>query len=218
MSGSKAKASLLIIEDDADLRANMALILKMEGFKVKVAKDGPAGLAMIRRVKPDLILCDILMPGLDGYSVMETVKHDPFLAKIPFLFVSALNDRGQVRNGMILGADDYLTKPFSADELLAAIKARLQRFAALYPAPVAAAKESAVEQGDRLGRLTRREREILLLVGGGLSSKEIARTLFISKKTVDVHRSRLMKKLGAANAVSLVSWARMIEQLQVELD
>lgn len=207
MTGAKTQTTILIIEDDVTMSENIALILEMEGFGVRVASDGPTGLAMIRQKKPHLILCDILMSGMDGYSVIEVVKKNPFYAKIPFLFISALNERDHVRKGMSNGADDYLTKPFSTEELLAAINARLQRLAVFDETPLMGPAGTTEEQRVRLGQVTRREKEVLLLVGKGLSSKEIAQTLFISKKTVDVHRDRLMKKLGATNAVSLASWA-----------
>lgn len=210
MTGSKTKTTILIIEDDVTVSENIALILEMEGFSVRVAPDGLTGLAMIRRKRPHLILCDILMPGMDGYSVIESIKQNPFYAKIPFLFISALNERGQVRKGMSNGADDYLTKPFSTEELLAAINARLERFAVFDATSLNGPAGVTEEQRARLSQITRREREVLLLVGKGLSSKDIAHTLFISKKTVDVHRDRLMKKLGAANAVSLASWASIV--------
>jgi len=210
MNGAKTKTTILIIEDDVTVSENIALILEMEGFGVQVASDGPTGLAMIRRKRPHLILCDILMPEMDGYSVIESIKKNPFYAKIPFLFISALNERDHVRKGMSNGADDYLSKPFSTEELLAAINARLQRLAVFDETPRIEPASNTEERKARLDQVTRREKEVLLLVGQGLSSKEIAQTLFISKKTVDVHRDRLMKKLGATNAVSLASWAKNV--------
>lgn len=207
----KAQRTLLIIEDDPLLSGNMALILEMEGFEVRVAADGPTGLEMIRKKQPDLILCDILMPGMDGFTFHEAVRNLPHLARIPFVFVSALDDRSHVRQGMLAGADDYLTKPFTAEELLATVAARLQRFETLRQQPRARGRLTA-EQTARLAQITPREREILLLVAKGITSREIAAILFISSKTVDVHRARLMSKLGAANAASLAFWAGLAEQ------
>jgi DNA-binding NarL/FixJ family response regulator len=205
MSGSSTKASLLVIEDDPLLSSNMALMLTMEGFEVRVAADGWAGLVMIRKKRPDLILCDILMPGMDGYAFHEAVNHSSALARIPFLFVSALNEPDQIRKGMTAGADDYLTKPFTAEALLAAVTSRLQRFALLRSGPKG--RGPTEEQVDRLRQITPREREILHLVARGNTSRDIAEKLFISPKTVEVHRSRLMRKLGVANAAALSAWA-----------
>lgn len=212
MNGNAKQFSLLIVEDDPELRNNMELILRMEGYGVRTASDGVVGLNLIRAKRPDIILCDILMPGMDGYAFYEAVKSLPHLAPIPFLFVSALNDPEQVRRGMNIGADDYLTKPFSAEELLAAVAARLRRFAVLRTAPKARGGPTEEEQR-RLRLITPREREILLLVARGESSKRIGELLFISPRTVDVHRNRLLRKLGAANAASLAYWAGLSEQM-----
>lgn len=213
-SESKTKTSLLIVEDDIRLSSNMALILEMEGFDVRVAADGPAGLALIRKKLPDLILCDILMPEMDGFSFHEAVINLPNLAHTPFIFVSALDGPAQIRQGMLAGADDYLTKPFSAGELLAAVTARLKRFDTIRTGQKPRGKTTAAaDELARLRQITPREREILLLVAKGLTSKEIATTLFISQKTVEVHRTRLMRKLNAVNAVSLVYWAGLADQV-----
>jgi len=212
MSKSSGKGSILIIEDDDQLSANMALILTMEGYQVRVAGDGATGLTMMTRKKPDIILCDILLPEMDGYEVFKRIKSNPLLAKIPFLFISALNERHQIRCGMMHGADDYLGKPFSSEELLAAVTTRLEQFAAMFPAHPGKPLGAAADHEAQLARLTRREREILLLVADGLTSREIASTLYISHRTVEVHRAKLMNKLDAANAIALASWAEVLKQ------
>lgn len=209
MTEAKKKKYILIVEDDSQLGQNMALILKMEGFEVRVAANGLAGLTLIRKKRPDLILCDILMPGMDGYAFHQAVNALSHLAGIPFLFVSALNEPDQIRKGMLAGADDYLTKPFSAENLLAAVTARLQRFATLNSPNKG--RGATAEQAARLHRITHRERQILLLVARGCTSREIAEELFISAKTVEVHRAQLLRKLGAANAASLAFWAALVE-------
>jgi DNA-binding NarL/FixJ family response regulator len=210
MSKSTPKASIFIIEDDENLSANMELILTMEGYQVTVAADGADGLVKMNRKYPDMILCDILLPTMDGYEVFERVKNNPFLAKVPFLFISALNQRHQVRQGMVLGADDYLGKPFSREELLTAVAVRLERFALMASAVRHKPIEVTAKQKILLSRITRREREVLILVAAGFTSKEIASTLYISDRTVEIHRANLMKKLEVTNAASLASWAKLI--------
>lgn len=212
MTGATTKPSLLIVEDDTQLANNMALILKMEGFDVRVASDGLAGLAMLRHKRPDLILCDILMPEMDGYAFRETVQNMPLTAKIPFVFLSALTEPEEVRKGMLAGADDYLPKPCSAEDLVAAVNARLKRFNVIRQPHKKRARVTA-EQRRRLLQVTPREREILLLVAQGATSKQIAQQLFISFKTVEVHRLHLMRKLGVANAAALSFWAGLAEQM-----
>ena len=206
---------ILIVEDDPLLSCNMELILEMEGFDVRMASDGFTGLVMAEKYKPDLILCDIMMPGMDGYTFHKNIKTRPELANTLFIFVTALSERDQVRQGMLAGADDYLPKPFTAQELLAAVTTRLQRWAML--------RESqghhliTAEQREILQRITAREREVLLLVARGVTTKEIGAQLFISPRTVEVHRAQLMKKLGATNAAALARWADMLETNQPDV-
>jgi len=119
--------TILIIEDQPDMRLNIATILEMEDFKVLQAGDGREGLAAAREGAPDLILCDVMMPELDGYGVLRALREDPATARIPFIFLSAKGEKNDQRTGMNLGADDYLTKPVTVNDLLAAINARLLR-------------------------------------------------------------------------------------------
>lgn len=202
--------SILIIEDEQSIRNNMHLILTMEGFSVTTVGDGKAGIAKIREQKPDLILCDILMPEMDGRTLLDVLKNDQENSDIPFIFVTALGERADVRHGMSAGADDYLTKPFSAEELLAAVTGRLHRLEVirLHSSKSAFKEERAFLQQ----RISEREKEVLLLVGGGATSKEIAERLGISLRTAEVHRSNLMKKLDAGNAALLARWAVIAEQ------
>jgi len=119
--------TILLIEDDADMRDNTAEILELANYRVLKAENGRRGVELARQEKPDLVLCDIMMPELDGYSVLHLLGKDPATAELPFIFLSAKTERGDVRKGMELGADDYLTKPFEESELLNAIEGRLRR-------------------------------------------------------------------------------------------
>ncbi len=119
--------TILLIEDDADMRDNTAEILELASYRVLKAENGRRGVDIARKEKPDLVLCDIMMPELDGYSVLHMLGRDPATAEVPFIFLSAKAERGDVRKGMELGADDYLTKPFEESELLNAIEGRLKR-------------------------------------------------------------------------------------------
>lgn len=119
--------TILVIEDDRSIRTNMLKILKFDGFEAIGAEDGVAGVQMAKAYVPDLIICDIMMPNLDGYGVLAALSEDPETATIPFIFLSAKADRSDIRQGMNLGADDYLTKPFSRQELTEAIAARLDK-------------------------------------------------------------------------------------------
>jgi diguanylate cyclase (GGDEF)-like protein len=123
--------TILVIEDERSLRDNLLRILNYSGFRAIAAKDGLDGVEMAKTNLPDLIVCDILMPQLDGYGVLTELLADSATARIPFIFLSAKADRSDTRIGMNLGADDYLTKPFSSDELIEAVRARLEKQATI---------------------------------------------------------------------------------------
>ena len=119
--------TILLIEDDADVRDNTAEILALANYRVLKAENGKIGVDLARKELPDLVLCDIMMPQLDGYGVLHMLGRTPETAEIPFIFLTAKAERSEVRRGMDLGADDYLTKPFEESELLNAIEGRLKR-------------------------------------------------------------------------------------------
>lgn len=119
--------TILLIEDDTDMRENTAEILELANYRVIRAENGRRGVEAARKEVPDLVLCDIMMPELDGYGVLHMLGRDPATAEVPFIFLSAKAERGDVRKGMELGADDYLTKPYEESELLNAIEGRLKR-------------------------------------------------------------------------------------------
>lgn len=118
---------ILVIEDEPPVRTNLIKLLEAEGFEVKGAQNGSTGVSLAIEQVPDLILCDIMMPDLDGHGVLEALRQNPATAAIPFIFLTAKAERSDWRQGMELGADDYLTKPFTRDELLGAITTRLQK-------------------------------------------------------------------------------------------
>jgi len=118
---------LLLIEDNNEIRENTAEILELAGYKVRTAENGKAGVELALQEKPDLIICDIMMPVLDGYGVLHLLNKNPELTGIPFIFLTAKAERNDFRKGMEMGADDYITKPFSDIELLNAIESRLKK-------------------------------------------------------------------------------------------
>ncbi|MBR9976858.1 MAG: response regulator [Bacteroidetes bacterium] len=119
--------TIAVIEDDVIVRETIAERLTDAGYAVVVAENGLYGIELIREKQPDLVLCDVMMPNLGGYGVLEYVRKDPATELIPFIFLSALVDRKDMRRGMLLGADDYLTKPFTKEELLNAVDVRLKK-------------------------------------------------------------------------------------------
>jgi CRP-like cAMP-binding protein len=119
--------TVLFIDDNAELRENMSEILELANYNVLLAENGKEGVALAIRYKPDVIICDIMMPELDGYGVIHLLQKNPETQSIPFIFLTAKTERIDVRKGMELGADDYITKPFSGTELLNAIEGRLKK-------------------------------------------------------------------------------------------
>ena len=118
---------LLLIEDNTEIRENTAEILELAGYKVRTAENGKVGVELALQEKPDLIICDIMMPVLDGYGVLHLLNKNPELTGIPFIFLTARAERNDFRKGMEMGADDYITKPFTDIELLNAIESRLKK-------------------------------------------------------------------------------------------
>jgi len=122
---------VLVIEDEPSIRNNIMLMLKAERYTALGAENGRVGLDLARSDPPDLILCDVMMPEMDGFAVLEALRAEPRFAEIPFIFLTALDDRSSMRRGMNLGADDYLPKPFTRNELLEAVNSRLKKFESL---------------------------------------------------------------------------------------
>jgi DNA-binding NarL/FixJ family response regulator len=192
---------ILIIDDDAVMRSNLRDILELENLQPVVAPDGRAGLLAAQRERPDLILCDVLMPGMDGHEVLAALRKDAATARTPFIFLTAKGENGDVRRGMNLGADDYLVKPVKAEDLLEAIAARLERaaqqggFSADFssPAPL-----------EKLG-LSAREAETLLWVAQGKTNFETCVILGVTISTVKKHLENIFAKLGveSRNAATL---------------
>src|SRR6185436_3869627 len=119
--------SVLVIDDHAGIRENTAEILELAGYKTFTAENGKKGVEAALKEKPDVIVCDIMMPELDGYGVLHLLRKNPEAQNIPFIFLTAKTERSDFRKGMEMGADDYVTKPFDDIELLNAIEIRLKK-------------------------------------------------------------------------------------------
>jgi DNA-binding NarL/FixJ family response regulator len=185
---------ILVIEDEPEMRRNLLTILKLEKFQPIGAENGRTGLAAVQRDKPDLILCDVMMPELDGHGVLDALRKDEATAAIPFIFLTARGEKEDLRSGMNLGADDYLTKPVARLDLLEAIHARLLRAEQL------AQQEFKPDFSSfapllKLG-LTPRVAEALLWVAQGKTNGDIAAILGISESTVKKHLLEIFQTLG----------------------
>ena len=205
---------ILIIEDQAPMRRNLALMLELEGYDVATAENGRDGLAKVRRFHPQLIVCDVMMPEIDGYAVVQALRADPEFALVPFIFLTAKGDKADLRIGMNFGADDYLTKPVIREDLLAAVESRLAKAHAVEAQLRAAAAHGAFNPDFssaaplRTLGLTERESEVLLWVAQGKSNADVATILGMGEKTVKQHLGSVFQKLGVEGrtAATLRAW------------
>jgi DNA-binding NarL/FixJ family response regulator len=185
---------ILVIEDEPEMRRNITTILRLEGYTPIAAENGRAGVETANKEKPDLILCDVMMPELDGYGVITALHNEPSTMNIPFIFLTAKGEKTDIRSGMSLGADDYLTKPVDKNDLLRAIKTRLTRAEQLSRREFAI-KFDSVEPLVKLG-LTHRVAEVLLWVAQGKTNGDIAQILGISESTVKKHLLEIFQTLS----------------------
>ncbi len=194
--------TILVIEDEAEALENLLLMLEMEGYRAFGAANGLKGLEIARREHPDLVVCDISMPELDGYGVLQALRADAATSATPFIFLTARGEKKDLRVGMNLGADDYLSKPATAEEVLSAIRPRLERRGATDRATldkVTLKPDFSTSAPLRSLGLTGREAEVLLWVAQGKGNSDIARILGCAENTVKVHLARVFEKLGVEN-------------------
>jgi DNA-binding NarL/FixJ family response regulator len=212
MNAIKIK-KILLVEDESILRDSIQDTITSCGFEVAVAENGDEALMLAKTFLPDLIISDILMPESDGYWLLDSIRNDALLRTIPFIFMTAKSERSDIRNGMNLGADDYIVKPFSSAELMNSIHARLSRDEMLKGQlvdPQLNLNGEILDEKEQelilaaIKRLTRSEARILDLIAQNKSTLEIAQELFISYKTVENHRANITVKLGIKGHLSLV--------------
>jgi DNA-binding NarL/FixJ family response regulator len=185
---------ILVIEDEPEMRRNVIALLRYCNYEPIAAENGRMGVEAARRERPDLILCDVMMPELDGHGVLQALQTDALLARIPFIFLTAKGEKNDLRSGMNLGADDYLTKPVANADLVRAIEARLHR------AEQQVNREfkpdfSSAKPLFALG-LTPRAAEALLWLAQGKTNSDIATILGITESTVKKHVQEVFDKLG----------------------
>ncbi len=200
---------ILVIDDEAKIRAHAAELLRLEGFDVTEARNGREGVEQARAAIPDLIVCDITMPEMNGHRVLETLRADARTAHVPFVFLTGWSEQEDLRTGMNLGADDYLVKPVVPDDFIASVRARLRRAeiaAAAAPKRARPAGEATPAELEPLG-LTPREAEVLFWVARGKTNGEIATVLGIGLTTVKKHLESTYAKLGVENRTTAAAMA-----------
>ncbi len=186
---------ILIIEDEPEMRRNLATILRLEKYQPLTAEHGRAGVALALKEAPDLVLCDVMMPELDGYGVLQALREHAATEATPFIFLTAKGEKPDVRACMNLGADDYLTKPVGKADLLNAIASRLKRAEQAAVLDFKPDFTTAQPLQDAL-QLTPRVAETLLWIAQGKTNGDIATILGISESTVKKHVLEIFEALG----------------------
>jgi DNA-binding NarL/FixJ family response regulator len=197
---------ILVIDDDVKMRRQITALLTTEGYRTVEARNGREGVELARKEKPDLVLCDITMPEMNGHRVLQSVREDTALAHLPFIFLTGWSEREDLRTGMNLGADDYLVKPVEPAELLTAVSARLRRRAQTGSRGSSSVSAATPEALQALG-LTPREAEILSWVVQGKTNPEIGIILGIQLTTVKKHLESIFTQLGVENRTAAVTLA-----------
>jgi DNA-binding NarL/FixJ family response regulator len=186
---------ILVIEDQPEMLRNLTTILRLEKFQPIAAANGRIGIEAALKEKPDVILCDVMMPELDGYGVIAALRANAETAGTPFIFLTAKGEKPDIRAGMNLGADDYLTKPVAKADLLNAIRSRLER-ASQQAKPAFKPNFSSSQPLEDSFGLTPRVAEVLLWVAQGKTNGEIAMILGNSESTVKKHVLEIFEVLG----------------------
>jgi len=207
-------AKILVVEDMDSVVELLRTLLHREGFEVAVAHDGPEALEAVRREKPDLMLLDLILPVLDGLEVLRRVRQDPITAHLPIIVLSGKGEEQDKVIGLEIGADDYMTKPFAANELIARVKGRLRRSALTDPARVLKVGSLEMELDRHQVRvrgksvhLTSKEFSLLralLMTNGRVLSRDalfesvwdLSKDADLQTRTIDVHIRSLRYKLG----------------------
>ncbi|MFS8797734.1 response regulator transcription factor [Synechococcus sp. R70.1] len=200
-----APKRLLVVDDDPNLVLLVKDYLEFRGYEVVAASNGLEALEVMRRLTPDLIICDVMMPEMDGYTFVQTLRSDRATDWIPVIFLSARGQTADRVRGLNAGADAYLVKPFEPEELVAQVEATLkhtERLLQMQGAPV----QPAI-QLDREVELTPTETKVLQYVARGMSNREIAQVMGVSQRTIESHVSNMLAKTGLHNRTELARWA-----------
>jgi DNA-binding NarL/FixJ family response regulator len=200
-----APKRLLVVDDDPNLVLLAKDYLEFRGYEVVAASNGLEALEVMRRLTPDLIICDVMMPEMDGYTFVQTLRSDRATDWIPVIFLSARGQTADRVRGLNTGADAYLVKPFEPEELVAQVEATLkhtERLLQVQGAPV----QPAI-QLDREVELTPTETKVLQYVARGMPNREIAEVMGVSQRTIESHVSNMLSKTGLHNRTELARWA-----------
>ncbi len=201
----KDRKRLLLVDDDPNLIMLVQDYLQCQGYEVITAENGHEALDILGKDKIDMVICDVMMPGMDGYAMVRQVREDPAVAAIPILFLSAKGQSQDRVKGLNTGADVYMIKPFEPEELVAQVQSSLKRSQRQHPSWLG-------DNGSRLKvpaeiKLTPTEARVLNRVAQGMGNREIADEVGVSQRTIESHVSNMLGKTGLSNRTELARWA-----------
>jgi DNA-binding NarL/FixJ family response regulator len=205
--GGLSTKQLLLVDDDPNLVLLVKDYLELRGYEVMTAEHGRDALRVLERQIPNMIICDVMMPEMDGYSFVKFVRDNPRTSHIPVLFLSAKGQTQDRVTGLNTGADVYMVKPFEPDELIAQIEASLKQADRIGQAQMGDMLSELSTQVPLDVELTPTETRVVQLVAKGMSNREIADELHVSQRTVESHVSNMLGKTGLSNRTELARWA-----------
>jgi DNA-binding NarL/FixJ family response regulator len=198
---------LLLIDDDPNLILLVKDYLEFRGYEVVTADNGQEALEVLDQETPDMIICDVMMPQMDGYSLVEHVRKNPRTSWIPVLFLSAKGQSQDRVKGLNTGADVYMVKPFEPEELVAQVESSLKQASRLIQRQDKSAESTPKIQVPFDVELTPTELRVVQFVARGMANREIAEELNVSQRTIESHVSNMLGKTGLHNRTELARWA-----------
>jgi DNA-binding NarL/FixJ family response regulator len=198
---------LLLIDDDPNLILLVKDYLEFRGYEVVTAENGREALEVLENDIPDMIICDVMMPEMDGYSLVKHVREDARTSWIPVLFLSAKGQSQDRVKGLNTGADVYMVKPFEPEELVAQVESSLKQAARIADRPGKSIDNAPKIQVPFDVELTPTELRVVQFVARGMANREIADELNVSQRTIESHVSNMLGKTGLHNRTELARWA-----------
>ncbi|MBW4620943.1 MAG: response regulator transcription factor [Cyanosarcina radialis HA8281-LM2] len=204
---TREQKRLLLIDDDPNLILLVKDYLEFRGFEVVTAENGLEALDLLEQQLPDMIVCDVMMPEMDGYTFVEQIRQDARYSWIPVLFLSAKGQSQDRVRGLNTGADVYMVKPFEPEELVAQVESSLRQSSRMMQHPSKPTKVSPKIQVPSSVELTPTELKVVQLLAQGLGNRQIAETMKVSQRTIESHVSNMLGKTGLNNRTELARWA-----------
>jgi DNA-binding NarL/FixJ family response regulator len=199
---------LLLIDDDPNLILLVKDYLEFRGYEVVTAENGREALEVLEKTIPDMIICDVMMPEMDGYALVRNVREDPRTSWVPVLFLSAKGQSQDRVKGLNTGADVYMVKPFEPEELVAQVESSLKQASRIAERPGKTGSDSSPKiQVPFDVELTPTEQRVVQYVARGMANREIAEELNVSQRTIESHVSNMLGKTGLHNRTELARWA-----------